>query len=180
MELSQPSDESRVLIIYTGGTIGMLVGSQGYRNEPHFLTETLRCQSRFHDPLEDSLFSHSGSIEGFRKWSTSSGKSSPVPESFANAEKREIPSLTVKSTRPIISTLPLPQEATQRSHAALSMELKKITEDIYEYQIPSLVTPRMSIHSGNTKRIRYAILEVPQPALRCVRHHSAARSGTLF
>ncbi|EPQ57971.1 asparaginase-domain-containing protein [Gloeophyllum trabeum ATCC 11539] len=59
MELSQPSDESKVLMIYTGGTIGMLVGQQGYVPEPYFLTETLRNQSRFHDPLEDSLFSHS-------------------------------------------------------------------------------------------------------------------------
>lgn len=40
------TDESRVLVIYTGGTIGMLVGHQGgYVPEPHFLTETLRYVS---------------------------------------------------------------------------------------------------------------------------------------
>ncbi|EKM55053.1 uncharacterized protein PHACADRAFT_94654 [Phanerochaete carnosa HHB-10118-sp] len=61
MELSQPYDESKVLIIYTGGTIGMLVGHQGYVPEPYFLTETLFSQHRFHDPLEESLFSHSAS-----------------------------------------------------------------------------------------------------------------------
>jgi len=41
MDLCLPSDESRVLIIYTGGTIGMLVGEHGYVPEPYFLTETL-------------------------------------------------------------------------------------------------------------------------------------------
>jgi lysophospholipase len=36
------TDEARVLVIYTGGTIGMLIGNQGYVPEPSFLTETLR------------------------------------------------------------------------------------------------------------------------------------------
>ncbi|KXN92278.1 L-asparaginase [Leucoagaricus sp. SymC.cos] len=43
-----------------GGTIGMLVGQQGYVPEPYFLTETLRSQNRFHDPLQESLFSNAG------------------------------------------------------------------------------------------------------------------------
>ncbi|PAV23499.1 asparaginase-domain-containing [Pyrrhoderma noxium] len=154
MDCLNPSDESRVLVIYTGGTIGMLVGPQGYRNEPHFLTETLRCQSRFHDPLEDSLFSHSGSIEGFRKWS-SSGKSSPVSESFASS-LQELPTLVVKSTRPISPPL---LSGTRNRTSSESVQCKKIDENTYECHLPSLVTPRTSIHSGNTKRIRYAILE---------------------
>ncbi|KDQ60897.1 hypothetical protein JAAARDRAFT_124749 [Jaapia argillacea MUCL 33604] len=68
MELSQASDESKVLVIYTGGTIGMLVSNQGYVPEPYFLTENLRTQQRFHDPLQDSLFSNASSVEGFREW----------------------------------------------------------------------------------------------------------------
>ncbi|KAH8117175.1 asparaginase-domain-containing protein [Phellopilus nigrolimitatus] len=156
MDLSQPSDESRVLVIYTGGTIGMLVGPQGYRNEPHFLTETLRCQSRFHDPLEDSLFSHSRSIEGFRKWSTS-GKSSPaVSETLASAPK-DIPTLSVKSTRPVVSSLL--SSDTLRPSSFQAAECRKIEQNVYECLLPSLVTPRTSIHAGNSKRIRYAILE---------------------
>ncbi|KIJ69086.1 hypothetical protein HYDPIDRAFT_123159 [Hydnomerulius pinastri MD-312] len=59
---SKPSDEARVLVIYTGGTIGMLVSAQGYVPEPFFLTETLRSQKRFHDPLQDSLFSNAASV----------------------------------------------------------------------------------------------------------------------
>lgn len=70
------SEESRVLLIYTGGTIGMLVSESGYVPEPFFLFETLRSQtSRFHDPLGDSLLSKSRSVEGFRKWSQSQSAS---------------------------------------------------------------------------------------------------------
>jgi len=76
MELS--SDESRILVIYTGGTIGMLIGSDGYSPEPYFLTEFLRSQARFHDPLQDSLFSNAGSSSTYREWSnTNSGRNSP-------------------------------------------------------------------------------------------------------
>ncbi|EJD05684.1 asparaginase-domain-containing protein [Fomitiporia mediterranea MF3/22] len=154
METFQPSDESRVLVIYTGGTIGMLVGPQGYRNEPHFLRETLRCQSRFHDPLEDSLYSHSGTIEGFRRWS-SSGRSSPSNEMHSPISK-EVPTLIVKSTRPIRPSL---LSDTRKPDPSRNSHCRRIEENAYECLIPSLITPRTSIHAGNTKRIRYAILE---------------------
>ncbi|KAG1725009.1 asparaginase-domain-containing protein [Suillus paluster] len=52
------SDEARVLVIYAGGTIGMLISSRlsrGYIPEPHFLTDILRNQQRFHDPLQGSF-----------------------------------------------------------------------------------------------------------------------------
>ncbi|EPT04101.1 hypothetical protein FOMPIDRAFT_136339 [Fomitopsis schrenkii] len=61
MGTPQATDESRVLILNTGGTINMILGHRGYVPEPYFLTESLRTQNRFHDPLEDSLFSHSSS-----------------------------------------------------------------------------------------------------------------------
>ncbi|CAJ0651584.1 6707_t:CDS:10 [Entrophospora sp. SA101] len=43
-------DLSQVLIIYTGGTIGMKnLKNQGYATVPNYLTETLAGMSRFHD-----------------------------------------------------------------------------------------------------------------------------------
>jgi lysophospholipase len=156
MDLTHPSDESKVLVIYTGGTIGMLVGPHGYRNEPHFLTETLRCQSRFHDPFEDSLFSHSGSVEGYRRWSNS-GRASPV----ADASVGYAPTLCVRSTRPIGTPSTLsPDLSSQTSPNKVNVQCRKIAEDVYEGHLPSLVTPRTSIHGQGGKRIRYAVLEV--------------------
>jgi lysophospholipase len=84
------SEESRVLLLYTGGTIGMLVSDAGYVPEPFFLFETLRSQtSRFHDPLGDSLLSRGRSVEGFRAWSE--GRSREQSKSRAvSREKRDI------------------------------------------------------------------------------------------
>ena len=156
MELS--SDESRILVIYTGGTIGMLIGSDGYSPEPYFLTEFLRSQARFHDPLQDSLFSNSGSSSTFREWSnTNSGRSSPSSETrFANPTQHM---LSVRSTRKVgRDDLLLPALPSSRSSSGPS-GCTKISEDVYECQLPSLVTPRSSSGQGG-KRIRYAILEV--------------------
>ncbi|KAI5121020.1 hypothetical protein M0805_005966 [Coniferiporia weirii] len=140
MEHIQQSDESRVLVINTGGTIGI-------------------CQSRFHDPLEDSLFSHSGSIEGFRKWSSRSGRSSPVSDFYVSASQ-EAHTLLVRSTRPVTPSLLLPTNQ-QKLAEYLVGQCEKTEDGVYECLLPSLVTPRMSIHAGNTalKRIRYVVLE---------------------
>jgi len=82
------SEESRVLLIYTGGTIGMLVSDTGYVPEPFFLFETLRSQtSRFHDPQGDSLFSRGRSVEGFRAWSE--GRSREQSKSRSRAVSHE-------------------------------------------------------------------------------------------
>jgi 60kDa lysophospholipase len=82
------SEESRVLLLYTGGTIGMLVSDAGYVPEPFFLFETLRSQtSRFHDPLGDSLLSRGRSVEGFRAWSE--GRSREQSKSRSRAVSRE-------------------------------------------------------------------------------------------
>jgi lysophospholipase len=158
METPQQSNESRVLIIYTGGTIGMLVGQQGYVPEPYFLTETLRSQTRFHDPLQDSLFSNSGSVQGFRDWNNGSGRSTPSIGTPNSTSAPSHPTLLVRSTRPIgcpsalspTGTKPLVDEPT----------CVKGFGDIYEAQLPSLVTPCTQVPGGGTKRIRYAILEV--------------------
>lgn len=152
-------DEAKVLVIYTGGTIGMLVGQQGYVPEPLFLTETLRSQNRFHDPLQESLHSHSGSVEGFREWTANSGRSSPLGGTPDHGVSNPLPStLLVRSSRPIgQSTL-----APGLKRAAVEQpNCRKVSEGLYEANLPSLVTPRSAVGGGNaSKRIRYAILEV--------------------
>ena len=147
----------------------MIFSQQGYVPEPYFLTETLHSQHRFHDPLEESLFSHSGSLEGYRRW-TSSGKNTPTGATFASREPspsrdgsrlQTYDSLTlpVRSSRQI-GTL---QHLAATSEQAVPLRqpvCKKISEDVYEAQLPTLVTPRSSGPGGSRKRIRYAILEV--------------------
>jgi lysophospholipase len=159
--LPQPSDESKVLIIYTGGTIGMLVGSQGYVPEPNFLTDTLRCQSRFHDPLQDSLFSNAASVKGYREWSSSSGRSTPRSTSSSTSLSFH-PNLTVRSSRPIgrVELAPPDDEHERGSPVYHQPAWHKVSDGVYEARLPSLVTPRSTIPGGGTKRIRYAILEV--------------------
>lgn len=167
MELCLASDESRVLIIYTGGTIGMLVGEHGYVPEPYILTETLRSQARFHDPHQHSLFSHAGSVEGFRQWS-SSGRTSPSSNSeFAGSVSQQQPTLLVRSSRPMghdttpalsptSITAPPPLDSAQP-------RFLKVADDVYESRVPALVTPRSAIRGGVGKRIRYGVLEVLVP-----------------
>ncbi|KAK0463888.1 L-asparaginase [Desarmillaria tabescens] len=151
------SDESRVLVIYTGGTIGMLVGSRGYVPEPHFLTETLRSQARFHDPLQNSLFSNSGSVQGFRDWSSGSGRNSPLGGSAtpSMSSTPHQPTLLVRSSRPIGRTSALtPNQSSALAHSI------QVTENVYEAHLPSLVTPRSAVPGGGgSKSIRYAVLE---------------------
>ncbi|KIM48771.1 hypothetical protein M413DRAFT_437948 [Hebeloma cylindrosporum] len=156
MEPSHASDESRVLVIYTGGTIGMLVGQQGYVPEPYFLTETLRSQTRFHDPLQDSLFSNSGSVQGFREWS---GRSSPGEVANITPEDPQGRTLLVRSSRPIGHTTAL-NPSLNASLLLNQPRCTKISENLYEAHLPTLVTPKSKIPGGNiSKSIRYAILE---------------------
>ncbi|THH17107.1 hypothetical protein EW146_g3638 [Bondarzewia mesenterica] len=136
MDLSH-SDESKVLIIYTGGTIGMLVGQRGYVPEPYFLTETFRSQTRFHDPFQESLFSNATSVEGFRQWSSNNGRSSPT--AFPSS---------------------LPAHLEHRSTLLVrNRNAKKVADDVYEAHLPAFVTPPTIIPGGSAKRIRYAVLE---------------------
>lgn len=161
------ANESRVLVIYCGGTIGMLKSDkQGYVPEPFYLTETLRAQARFHDPHEDSLFSHSNTVQGFRNWSQS-GSSTPLDITTSKPSIHpELPSLhtlLVRSSRPItifrgISSLPASPLSTE------------VSDGCYEAYLPSLVTP-----VGTGPRIRYAVLEVPSKLLieRLFIHHAS-------
>ncbi|KAL1939127.1 hypothetical protein VTO73DRAFT_10168 [Trametes versicolor] len=168
MDVSHSSDESKVLIINTGGTINMIFSQQGYVPEPYFLTETLHSQHRFHDPLEESLFSHSSSLEGYRRWSSNSGKNSPTGTTFGSREpspsrggarsySHQALTLPVRSCRPI----GLPEHLAPQMDRVISRQpvCRKVSEDIYEAQLPTLVTPRSSGPGGSSKRIRYAVLE---------------------
>jgi 60kDa lysophospholipase len=167
--------ESKVLVIYTGGTIGMLSlagkgntitqgGGGGLAPEPFFLTETLRSQSRFHDPFEDSLFSHSSSVEGFRKWNVSqsqsvnvsgtSGRTSPFNPTFGQ-QQQLIHRSIVRSSSPIIH--PLYPASVPITTSLLNENVDRV---YYETQLPTLVTPRTHSPAGFLKRIRYAIMEV--------------------
>ncbi|CAE6497657.1 unnamed protein product [Rhizoctonia solani] len=136
--------ESRVLIIYTGGTIGMLVNELGsYAPEPFFLTQTLRAQTRFHDPEGASLFSNSITVANYRQWSTR-GSGASTPASIATPGNQQ-PELLVRSSRPILHQ---------------NVQGGGLNKDgCYEGYLPSLVTPRSKAVGGNTKRVRYAVLE---------------------
>ncbi len=133
----------------------MLGSKNGLSNEPNVLLDTLRSQSRFHDPHEDSLYSHSSSVEGYRSWS---GRSSPAVEHFkSSATGLELPSLPVRSSRPLRAGM---LSLGDRSQTSPSTGYTKSADGTYEGHIPSLITPRMSFHGGHSKRVRYAILEV--------------------
>ncbi|KIY43530.1 L-asparaginase [Fistulina hepatica ATCC 64428] len=142
--------EASVLVIYTGGTIGMLLGSRGFVPEPHFLTETLRSQARFHDPLQESLFSNAASVERFRSWSSNtSSRSSPEPT-------RNISTMRVRSWRPI------PQHPHSKGSTSLFLHNAEVKDasGVYEADLPCLLTPSSTVPGGiGSKSIRYVVLE---------------------
>ncbi|KAF8484346.1 L-asparaginase [Gautieria morchelliformis] len=141
------ANESRVLVIYCGGTIGMLKSDkQGYIPEPFYLTETLRAQSRFHDPHEDSLFSHSSTVQGFRNWSKS-GSATPIQSQALQAELPSMHTLLVRSPRPI--TLP-----PGFSGLPSSPSCRKISDDCYEASLPSMVTLLEMAQGYGTQSLR--------------------------
>ena len=132
----------------------MLVGQQGYVPEPYFLTETLRSQTRFHDPFQDSLFSNAGSVQGFREWS--SGRPSPNGGNTPVVPDLQGRTLLVRSSCPIghHSTLEDKNVSTQPT-------CTRVSENVYEAHLPTLVTPPTKVPGGSgSKSIRYAILEV--------------------
>ncbi|CAD6919084.1 unnamed protein product, partial [Tilletia laevis] len=71
----------RVCVLYAGGTIGMVQGPDGaFEPSSGFLTDTLRAQSRFHDPDGTSIFSWSSSTAHYQAWS----KANSQPGTGAN------------------------------------------------------------------------------------------------
>ncbi|KAF9359828.1 hypothetical protein BGX26_011296, partial [Mortierella sp. AD094] len=146
---------SRVLVIYTGGTIGMKNTKQhGYIPVPNYLADTLSSQARFHDlPSLNTVFG--------RLSRTSSG---------VNLNTLPITSLN-KHLDPAMNglfshhTIP-PEQATINGTAAgatlpPNTPVNKIRLPCFAHlpnkqgKIPSLITPP-SLYG---KRIRYSILE---------------------
>ncbi|KAG8861938.1 hypothetical protein FRB96_002381 [Tulasnella sp. 330] len=128
----------------------MLTGSDGFVPEPFFLTESLRKESRFHDPLDDSLFSRASSVQNFRSWKGSGGSSSESSSGAATPQSSTA-TLLVRSSRPIAQP---PSYIEGSNHLTW-----KIGHDCYEAHLPSLITPKVKIQDEKAKRIRYAILE---------------------
>lgn len=142
----------------------MLVGQQGYVPEPYFLTETLRSQTRFHDPLQDSLFSIAGSVQGFREWS--SGRPSPQPAS-PNGDNTSTPFVPDSQGRTLLvrSSCPIGHSSTLGTNIDMHVSTQPrsicVSENVYEAHLPTLVTPPSKVPGGSgSKSIRYAILEV--------------------
>ncbi|KZO95804.1 asparaginase-domain-containing protein [Calocera viscosa TUFC12733] len=148
--------ESRILVIYTGGTIGMVLSGQGYTPEPNLLTESLRTQTRFHDPLGTSLFSNAESSSSFKSWAASRASSgSGTPRSAPTyldvpLEGASEPTLLIRSSRPIVKDGLMNDNIAGTSPNGVPY---------YEKHIPSLITPSVHASGDARKRIRYAILE---------------------
>ncbi|KAG0266042.1 hypothetical protein BG011_003480 [Mortierella polycephala] len=151
-----PCEVSRVLVIYTGGTIGMSNTKQyGYVPVPNFLAETLSSQSRFHD-LE-SLSTVFGRLSR-----TSSNVNLEALPGSSPLNKHLDPAMNGFFKR---QTIP-PEHATINGTASGAMlapntPVNKIRIPCFAHlpnsqgKIPSLITPP-SLYG---KRIRYSILE---------------------
>ncbi|KIO24077.1 hypothetical protein M407DRAFT_213402 [Tulasnella calospora MUT 4182] len=144
-------DESRVLVIYTGGTIG----NEGFVPESFFLTDSMRKESRFHESHDDSLFSQATSVQRFR---TRHSRSASVPSAStptrlpslpAQPLEPPLPTLLVRSSRPIAQ----PPEYI-RTGKNLSW---KINPDCWEAHLPSSITPKVRSDHGTTRERRIRI-----------------------
>ncbi|CAO3564028.1 unnamed protein product [Mortierella alpina] len=151
-----PCEVSRVLIIYTGGTIGMSNTAQhGYVPVPNFLAETLSKQSRFHDlPSLNTVF-------GRLSRTNSNVDLESLPNS-ATLNKHLDPAMNGLLRKHSIP----PEHATINGTAsganlAPNTPVNKIRIPCFSHlpnsqgKIPSLITPP-SLYG---KRIRYSILE---------------------
>ncbi|KAI8846420.1 asparaginase-domain-containing protein [Chytridium lagenaria] len=121
---------SKVLILYTGGTIGMKnMGQHGYTPVPGFLSEVLSSMRRFHDP-DARLDSHSRSC--------SPRRDPAVTESHT----------TTRQYSPV--NLPL-----KYVHLDEEMEIFINGTPIVRSRLPAMITP-LSLYG---KRIKFSILE---------------------
>ncbi|KAJ9115082.1 hypothetical protein QFC22_005410 [Naganishia vaughanmartiniae] len=134
--VANSANETKVLCLYSGGTLGMLATAQGYVPEKGYLTQYLKSQARFHDPLGDSLFSNSQTAATYRSWS--SAQNSP------------------DGSRP---TSPLPHNGKHSlmGQAALAKTRAHIGQlESHDLSAHTLITPPIG---PNGNRIRYSILE---------------------
>ena len=132
--------EQRVLVIYCGGTIGMLSSPQGYVPTRGFLYDNLRTQSRFNDPEGIHLPNHSRSIEDYQSWAASpaaadvsSGQATPL-----KGQTKQVPTQADLSARLTAQAPTLPVHTN-----------KGVKE------LPCLVTPK----NFSGQRLKYVIYE---------------------
>lgn len=166
------NQERRILALYAGGTLGMVHGEAGYAPFPGFLTETLRTQSRFHDPHGDSIFSWSDTASRFSQWSEAYSRSRPPTRptsphasnsSSASSSRDASPSPAAGIGSSLLTTGPPfskgitvlssdPKGTSTRN----AVSQKILPDGTLSLELPSLITPKSS---HNQQRIRYTVLE---------------------
>lgn len=148
MENPQIEDEARVLLIYTGGTVGMVNGPDGYAPEANFLTKSLLMDNRFNDPERNSMCSLVGA-PNIQKYLNSNHITRPTTQ---QSQCRSMNFILVRSSRPIVNwTFPSPGRLE-------CIQFYENPDGVYEAYVPSLVTPRYNDNYG-MKSVRYTILE---------------------
>ncbi|KAI9290259.1 asparaginase-domain-containing protein [Umbelopsis sp. AD052] len=114
-------DVSRVLVIYTGGTIGMVNNLEhGYMPLPNYLAKTLASVARFHDPVDP---------QGLQSTVISQAKSATLPERIS-----ESGSASPTFPRPKVNTVNMIKPNGTNANQKVSV------------QLPSLITP-VSLYS---------------------------------
>ncbi|GAA98674.1 uncharacterized protein L969DRAFT_95101 [Mixia osmundae IAM 14324] len=156
--------ESRVLLLYTGGTIGMCKddASGGYAPIPGYFFDSLKSQSRFHDPYGDSLLGHSGTAGQYIKWKADTAAHT-VQSPVSSAQMIDSP----------ISSLPArleeTQEGTQERRPSVtsgtSTPIPPTTAPLAVHtldgtiELPTLLMPPTYHGGSGGRRIRYAVYE---------------------
>ncbi|KAI8992406.1 asparaginase-domain-containing protein [Pilobolus umbonatus] len=125
-------DISRVLMIYTGGTIGMKhIPKEGYMPLPNYLADSLSKVQRFHDP-----------------------KNGPEILSLSRCSSQE--SLDSLPVHNLIHDRHHKKEFGRINNTVKAIEQEGLLKgQVRTFQLPSLITP-VSLYG---KRIRYSILE---------------------
>ncbi|ORZ21234.1 asparaginase-domain-containing protein [Absidia repens] len=146
-------DMSRVLIIYTGGTIGMKhTPEHGYIPFPNYLAKSLSKVQRFHDPRNpsgQSTMTRSSSTDSLD--SLQSDRLRPDNSTTASPQQPSSPKLTPVFGQVTNTVRSITRERTTEPASATTTQEEKLVIQ----QLPSLITP-ISLYG---KRIRYSILE---------------------
>ncbi|TIA68864.1 hypothetical protein E3P91_03883 [Wallemia ichthyophaga] len=124
--------EKKVLVIYTGGTIGMIANANGsYQPHSNLLGDILRSQARFDDPNASSIFSNLTSKQAYEVWNS-------MQKSGATPARQK---LTVRSSSPFQGSVP--DACSAHTHTG---------------ELETLQTPRTYLN-GFEHTVRYVILE---------------------
>ncbi|CAO3587890.1 unnamed protein product [Absidia cylindrospora] len=146
-------DMSRVLIIYTGGTIGMKhTPEHGYIPFPNYLAKSLSKVQRFHYPRNPSGYStmtQSTSTDSLD--SLQSDRLRPDNSTTASPQPPSSPNIVPVFGQVTNTVRSITRERTTESPSTTTTQ----KEELVIQQLPSLITP-VSLYG---KRIRYSILE---------------------